>query len=33
MLPLEEPYLPIELVERRLANGVLKLTFRKKEGA
>jgi HSP20 family protein len=33
VLPLEDPYLPIELVERRLANGVLKLTFRKKEGA
>jgi HSP20 family molecular chaperone IbpA len=33
VLPLEDPYQPIELVERRLAHGVLKLTFRKKEGA
>lgn len=33
VLPLEDPYLPMELVERRLADGVLTLTFRKKEGA
>ena len=33
VLPLEDPYLPIELVERRLVDGVLTLTFRKKEGA
>jgi HSP20 family molecular chaperone IbpA len=33
VLPLEDPYMPIELVERRLADGVLTLTFRKKEGA
>ena len=33
VLPLEDPYLPMELVERRLAEGVLTLTFRKKEGA
>jgi HSP20 family protein len=33
VLPLEDPYMPMELVERRLADGVLTLTFRKKEGA
>ncbi len=33
VLPLEDPYMPMELVERRLAEGVLTLTFRKKEGA
>lgn len=33
VLPLEDPYMPIELVERRLVDGVLTLTFRKKEGA
>jgi HSP20 family molecular chaperone IbpA len=32
-LPLEDPYMPMELVGRRLADGVLTLTFRKKEGA
>jgi HSP20 family molecular chaperone IbpA len=32
-LPLEDPYLPIELVEKVLADGVLTLTFRKKEAA
>jgi len=33
LLPLEDPYMPVELAERRLADGVLTLTFRKKEGA
>jgi HSP20 family protein len=33
VLPLEDPYMPIELTDRRLADGVLTLTFRKKEGA
>jgi HSP20 family protein len=33
VLPLEDPYMPLELAERRLADGVLTLTFRKKEGA
>ena len=33
VLPLEDPYMPIELTERRLVDGVLTLTFRKKEGA
>jgi len=33
VLPLEDPYMPLELVGRRLADGVLTLTFRKKEGA
>jgi HSP20 family molecular chaperone IbpA len=32
-LPLEDPYMPIELAARRFADGVLTLTFRKKEGA
>ena len=32
VLPLEDPYMPLELVERRLADGVLTLTFRKREG-
>jgi HSP20 family protein len=32
-LPLGDPYVPLELVEKRLANGVLTLVFRKKEGA
>jgi HSP20 family protein len=32
-LPLEDPYLPLELAERRLGDGVLTLTFRKKEGS
>jgi len=33
VLPLEDPYMPLEMVGRRLADGVLTLTFRKKEGA
>jgi HSP20 family molecular chaperone IbpA len=33
VLPLEDPYGPLELADRRLADGVLTLTFRKKEGA
>jgi HSP20 family molecular chaperone IbpA len=33
VLPLEDPYMPIELSGRRLVDGVLTLTFRKKEGA
>jgi HSP20 family molecular chaperone IbpA len=33
VLPLEDPYMPMELVGRRLADGVLTMTFRKKEGA
>jgi HSP20 family molecular chaperone IbpA len=33
VLPLDDPYLPVELVEKVLADGVLTLTFRKKEGA
>jgi HSP20 family protein len=32
-LPLEDPYLPLELVKKDLADGVLTLTFRKKEAA
>jgi HSP20 family protein len=32
VLPLEDTYRPLELAERRLADGVLTLTFRKKEG-
>jgi HSP20 family protein len=32
-LPLHDPYMPIELVSRELADGVLTLTFRRKEGA
>ena len=32
-LPLHDPYMPIELVEKDLAEGVLTLTFRRKEGA
>jgi len=32
-LPLHDPYMPIELVAKRLADGVLTLTFRRKEGA
>ena len=32
-LPLGDPYLPIDLVDKSLADGVLTLTFRKKEGA
>ncbi len=33
VLPLEDPYMPVDLVQRQLADGVLTLTFRKKEGA
>lgn len=33
MLPLEDPYIPIDLIGRQLVDGVLTLTFRKKEGA
>lgn len=33
VLPLEDPYMPLELAERRLGDGVLTLTFRKKEAA
>jgi HSP20 family protein len=33
VLPLQDPYLPIELVGKQLAEGVLTLTFRRKEGA
>jgi HSP20 family protein len=32
-MPLEDPYLPLELVRKELADGVLTLTFRKKEAA
>jgi HSP20 family protein len=32
-LPLQDPYLPIELAQKNLADGVLTLTFRRKEGA
>ena len=32
-LPLHDPYMPIDLVEKQLLDGVLTLTFRKKEGA
>ena len=32
-LPLADPYQPLELVEKRLADGVLTLVFKKKEGA
>jgi HSP20 family molecular chaperone IbpA len=32
-LPLADPYVPLELADKRLANGVLTLVFRKKEGA
>ena len=32
-LPLSDPYTPLELVGKRLENGVLTLTFRRKEGA
>jgi HSP20 family molecular chaperone IbpA len=32
-LPLHDPYLPMELVQKELAEGVLTLTFRRKEGA
>jgi HSP20 family protein len=32
-LPLADPYAPLELVAKNLADGVLTLVFRKKEGA
>jgi HSP20 family molecular chaperone IbpA len=32
-LPLSDPYAPLELVDKRLADGVLTLVFRKKETA
>ena len=32
-LPLGDPYAPLELVAKRLEDGVLTLTFRRKEGA
>jgi len=32
-LALGDPYVPLELVDKQLANGVLTLVFRKKEGA
>ena len=32
-LPLGDPYTPIELAGKELADGVLTLTFRRKEGA
>jgi HSP20 family protein len=32
-LPLGDPYAPLELVEKRLADGVLTLVFKKKEAA
>lgn len=32
-LPLADPYVPLELVDKQLADGVLTLVFRKKEGA
>ena len=32
-LPLGDPYTPLELVEKTLHDGILTLTFRRKEGA
>lgn len=32
-LPLGDPYAPLELVDKRLADGMLTLVFRRKEGA
>ena len=32
-LPLGDPYAPLELVDKTLADGVLTLVFKKKEGA
>ncbi|HUQ73885.1 MAG TPA: Hsp20/alpha crystallin family protein [Burkholderiales bacterium] len=32
-LPLSDPYAPLELVDKHLADGVLTLVFRKKESA
>jgi len=33
VLPLDDPYMPLDLVQKHLRDGVLTLTFRKKEGA
>lgn len=33
VLPLHDPYMPIELIEKQLNDGLLTLTFRRKEGA
>ena len=33
VLPLHDPYMPMELVDKQLAGGVLTLIFRRKEGA
>jgi HSP20 family molecular chaperone IbpA len=33
VLALQDPYMPIELIDQQLVDGVLTLTFRKKEGA
>ena len=33
VLPLHDPYMPIELMEKQLVDGLLTLTFRRKEGA
>jgi HSP20 family protein len=33
VLPLQDPYMPIDLLDKRFVDGVLTLTFRKKEGA
>lgn len=33
MLPLADPYGPLQLAEKRLENGLLTLTFRKKDSA
>jgi len=33
VLPLHDPYMPIELIEKQLVDGLLTLTFRRKEGA
>lgn len=33
VLPLDDPYMPLDLVQKHLTDGVLTLTFRKKEGA
>ena len=32
-LPLSDPYAPLDLVDKQLADGVLTLVFRRKEGA
>lgn len=33
VLPLPDPYMPVELAAKELADGVLTLTFRRKDGA